>query len=347
MSSELILGVRLDPQTFSTIKLNDINFKTKVEELKYETAGRVNLSKDLFELIYCGYVLEDDMTLESYGLKNGSMIHVLRKREPELPSFPKYISEDAILQLVSAFKSFKENPGLRSALNRIGKKPEVMDNIISSSPGLHEDTVAIAILQDPDLMSYFTDVDTVRRFAEAHPVLVEAAQNIAAAVHAEAHNNVTLGSNSSLFNSQSAAYSYTLDNLSGDEEMAGDSSQSSDSTQTPNLSSNPTNSTVTVAQLAAAVSRARAGSFPLSNSPSSTSAGSTNSGIITTEMFTQAMQQVHSPSVLPRSSDLRRMLAQMHELGLQNDTLNLRALHLTNHDVIAAIELVFSGFSNN
>ncbi|XP_003399496.1 ubiquitin-like protein 7 [Bombus affinis] len=346
MSSELILGVRLDPQTLTTIKLNDINFKTKVEKLKYETAGRVNLSKDLFELIYCGCVLEDDMTLESYGLKNGSMVHVLRRREPELPSFPKCISEDGILQLVSAFKSFKENPGLRSALNRIGKKPEVMDNIISSSPGLHEDTVAIAILQDPDLMSYFTDVDTVRRFAEAHPVLVEAAQNIAAAVHAEAHNNVTVGSNSSLSNSQPAAYSYSLDNLSGDEEMAGDSSQSSDSTQTPNLSSNPTNS-VTVAQLAAAVSRARAGSFPLSNPASSTSAGSTNSGIITTEMFTQAMQQVHSPSVLPRSSDLRRMLAQMHELGLQNDTLNLRALHLTNHDVIAAIELVFSGFSNN
>ncbi|XP_071858716.1 ubiquitin-like protein 7 [Bombus fervidus] len=347
MSSELILGVRLDPQTLTTIKLNDINFKTKVEKLKYETAGRVNLSKDLFELIYCGCVLEDDMTLESYGLKNGSMVHVLRRREPELPSFPKCISEDGILQLVSAFKSFKENPGLRSALNRIGKKPEVMDNIISSSPGLHEDTVAIAILQDPDLMSYFTDVDTVRRFAEAHPVLVEAAQNIAAAVHAEAHNNVTVGSNSSLSNSQPAAYSYSLDNLSGDEEMAGDSSQSTDSTQTPNLSSNPTNSTVTVAQLAAAVSRARAGSFPLSNPASSTSAGSTNSGIITTEMFTQAMQQVHSPSVLPRSSDLRRMLAQMHELGLQNDTLNLRALHLTNHDVIAAIELVFSGFSNN
>ncbi|XP_068979427.1 ubiquitin-like protein 7 [Bombus flavifrons] len=347
MSSELILGVRLDPQTITIIKLNDINFKTKVEKLKYETAGRVNLSKDLFELIYCGCVLEDDMTLESYGLKNGSMVHVLRRREPELPSFPKCISEDGILQLVSAFKSFKENPGLRSALNRIGKKPEVMDNIISSSPGLHEDTVAIAILQDPDLMSYFTDVDTVRRFAEAHPVLVEAAQNIAAAVHAEAHNNVTVGSNSSLSNSQPAAYSYSLDNLSGDEEMAGDSSQSSDSTQTPNLSSNPTNSTVTVAQLAAAVSRARAGSFPLSNPASSTSAGSTNSGIITTEMFTQAMQQVHSPSVLPRSSDLRRMLAQMHELGLQNDTLNLRALHLTNHDVIAAIELVFSGFSNN
>lgn len=58
MSSELILGVRLDPQTFSTIKLNDINFKTKVEELKYETAGKVNLSKDLFgEVFFVSFFL--------------------------------------------------------------------------------------------------------------------------------------------------------------------------------------------------------------------------------------------------------------------------------------------------
>lgn len=48
MSSELILGIRLDLQTLTTIKLSDINFKTKVAELKYETAGRVNLSKELF-----------------------------------------------------------------------------------------------------------------------------------------------------------------------------------------------------------------------------------------------------------------------------------------------------------
>ncbi|XP_076754551.1 ubiquitin-like protein 7 [Xylocopa sonorina] len=347
MSSELILGVRLNPETLTTIKLNDVNFKTKVEELKYETAGRVNLSKELFELIYCGCILEDDMTLEFYGLKSGAMVHVLRKREPELPSLPRYISEANILQLASAFKSFKENPELRSALNGLGKKPEVMDNIISSSPGLHEDTVAIAILQDPELMAYFTDVDTVRRFADAHPVLVEAAQNIAAAVHAEAHKNATTGSNSSVSNSQPAVYPYNLDNLSDDEEMAGDSSQSSDSTQPPNLSANPPNSIITTAQLEASISRARARSFPLSNSPSSTSASSANPGIITTEMFTQAMQQVHSPTVLPRSSDLRRMLAQMHEIGLQNDTLNLRALYLTNCDVQAAIELVFSGFSNN
>lgn len=68
------------------------------------------------ELIYCGCVLEDEMTLESYGLKSGAMIHVLRKRDPELPSLPTHISEDNILQLVSRFKSFKEHSGLRNAL---------------------------------------------------------------------------------------------------------------------------------------------------------------------------------------------------------------------------------------
>lgn len=46
---------------------------------------------------------------------------------------------------------------------RLSKRPEVIDNIISSSPGLHEDSVAIAMLQDPDLMAHFTDVDTVKR----------------------------------------------------------------------------------------------------------------------------------------------------------------------------------------
>jgi len=39
----------------------------------------------------------------------------------------------------------------------------VIDNIISSSPGLYEDSVAIAMLLDVDLMAHFTNVDTIKR----------------------------------------------------------------------------------------------------------------------------------------------------------------------------------------
>lgn len=71
----------------------------------------------LIELIYCGCILEDDVTLESCGLKSGAMIHVLKKKDPEIPVPAKSISEESILQLASAFRSFNENPALRSALH--------------------------------------------------------------------------------------------------------------------------------------------------------------------------------------------------------------------------------------
>lgn len=74
MSSELILGVRLDPQTLTTIKLNDINFKTKVEKLKYETAGRVNLSKDLFGEMF-------SLFLVSISLVNHSVLSFLTSKQ--------------------------------------------------------------------------------------------------------------------------------------------------------------------------------------------------------------------------------------------------------------------------
>ncbi|XP_043284767.1 ubiquitin-like protein 7 [Venturia canescens] len=388
MSSDLLLGVRLDTHTLQTIKLSDVDLRTKVEELRKETATRVQLPKDSFELVFRGCILEDDATMESCGLRNGVTIHVLNKMEPEKPTPAKSITEGSVLQLATAFRSFNENPALRSALHRLSKRPEVIENIISTSPGLNEDSVSIAMLQDPDLMAHFTDPDTVRRIAELHPVLVEAAQLIAAAVHEEARLSCSVsgpgggsgsGGNASTTSAPSTAYSYSLDNLSDDEEMAGDSSQSSDSAQ-PNLHSafNSSAAAITTAQLAAALSRAGARGFPLSTSSSSTSgsSGVSNSGLITTEMFTQAIQQAFAsaPSApsnpltsgastgtppvaapplpllqpaIPQISDLERQLAQMHEIGLQDDTVNVQALQFTNGDVQAAIELVFSGFSDN
>ncbi|KAK0171566.1 hypothetical protein PV328_005007 [Microctonus aethiopoides] len=362
MRMELLLGVRLTSESLTTIKLNDVNVKSKVEDLKIETAERVELSKDLLEFIYCGCILEDDATLESCGLKNGAMIHVLKKNQLETPILAKSIPEGSLLQLANAFRSFNENPALRSALHRLSKRPEVIENIILTTPGLSDDSVAIAMLQDPDLMAHFTDPDTVKRIAELHPVLVEAAQLIAAAVHEEAHSTAASGPGPSSINVPSTAYSYSLDNLSDDEEMAGgDSSQSSDSAQPNVLSEFSSNSsTITTAQLAAALSRAGArNAFPLSNSSSLTSTTSLNSSVITTEMFSQAMQQAFAaapnsvsglppiPPILPQSSDLQLQLTQMHEIGLQDDAVNVQALQFTNGDVQAAIELVFSGFNDS
>lgn len=71
------------------------------------------------DFIYCGLILENDATVESIGLKNGSMIHAQQKKEPEPIVTNKYVSEDCIFQLTSAFKSFNETPAFRIALHVI------------------------------------------------------------------------------------------------------------------------------------------------------------------------------------------------------------------------------------
>lgn len=48
MGSDLLLGVRLDTHTLQTIKLSDVDLRTKVEELRKKTAERVQLAKDSF-----------------------------------------------------------------------------------------------------------------------------------------------------------------------------------------------------------------------------------------------------------------------------------------------------------
>ncbi|XP_020283600.1 ubiquitin-like protein 7 isoform X2 [Pseudomyrmex gracilis] len=322
MTMELLLGLQINSEMAMPITLNDF--------------------------IYCGVILEDDATVESIGLKSGSMIHALQREEFAAPIAKKYISEDCILQLAIAFKSFNVTPAFRSALHRIIKRPEVVDNIILSSPGLHKDAVAIAILQDPDLMSHFTDVDTVKKIAALHPTLIDAAQNVIAAVHEEAHNATSSGSSSSSLSSlqPTTARSYSVDNMTLEEEMARDIAQF--------FATHPVND----------------------NAPSSTSssanqpaASNQSTGVITTQMFMDAMRQAAlatnsnpqqtsasvsvgslSPVLPPFSSpltDLDRQLGQMHEIGLLDDTVNIQALQFTNGDVQAAIELVFSGFNDN
>lgn len=48
MATELLLGVRLMPGPSKVIKLNDVNLKAKVENLRMETATKIELPKDSF-----------------------------------------------------------------------------------------------------------------------------------------------------------------------------------------------------------------------------------------------------------------------------------------------------------
>lgn len=221
----------------------------------------------------------------------------------------------------------------------------------------------------------FSLLSHVLRIAKLHPVLIEAAQNIAAAVHEEAHNAASSGSSSSSVASSqpTTARSYSMDSMSLEEEMARDIAHFF-ATQPVNDSNlrfpNATPAPATNSQrLDNPPSSTSDGANQPTSQPENQSTQSTQStGVITPQMFMEAMRQAalatnsnpQQPAASPATSlspvlplfsapinDLQRQLAQMHEMGLQDDTVNIQALQFTNGDVQAAIELVFSGFYDN
>lgn len=68
------------------------------------------------ELVYCGIILEDELTLSSYGVKPGVTIHVLQKKQEPPEMKPRVLSEAEIQQLVVAFRAFTLSAGYRTAL---------------------------------------------------------------------------------------------------------------------------------------------------------------------------------------------------------------------------------------
>lgn len=213
------------------------------------------------------------------------------------------------------------------------------------------------MLQNPDLIVHMSDPETVRKIAKEHPSLIEAANYIAAHVHEEAAN---VNQNQA---STSSGYSYSLEALSDDEEM--DSSSSDPPRESIPLTRNSSYNAITAAQLAAAIANATNTSFGNPSAVSSPASNPTPSinNVITSEMFSNAIQQAFgaafgssAPTTTPnlnRSGNeeaiesitrrLQPQLRQMREMGLTNDSVNVRALQATSGDVQAAIELVFSG----
>ena len=77
-----------------------------------------------------------------------------------------------------------------------------------------EDSLAQAILTKPDLLKHLCDPEVMEKVAEAHPCLLEAANNLTAAVHEERQSSAR---SSAAPESETSGSSYYLDKMSDDE----------------------------------------------------------------------------------------------------------------------------------
>lgn len=147
------------------------------------------------------------------------------------------------------FRAALTNPSFRQVLQNISK-PESLNSLITSVPGLSDDQVAVSMLHDWELLLQLAESKAVNTLAEKHPAVLDAISQILASVPGIA-NPAALGNERRLQQPGRLARSLGAD--AEDESMEEDIQQGPSNQQPVQGPA----SSITQAQLAAALSLAQ------------------------------------------------------------------------------------------
>ncbi|XP_072167145.1 ubiquitin-like protein 7 [Diadema setosum] len=375
-------------------RLDGIDLSSLIADFRQRVSKVFDLPAADFNLVYCGKLLRDSDTLASSGFKTGCTIHILRKRQPEPEIKPEPLDDTAIRQLLNALHAALLNPAHRQAVHKILTSPETIDNIIAATPGMNTDHIAMSMLRDPQLLVQVADPDNVRRIVKAHPAIGHAVMHIAASVTEEA----ALSGRGGTLGQDAPLDPVFFPDLTSDEEMEtteGGASTSQGTGQRSRGQGMITTAQLTAALAAAGVGRqgnsgmivrpfegpvsasANASSGSQSNqrpaasqpsqsrtsgapapAPAQAAAAAGGQGIITADIFRQAMSQAlqaarrvagtssdsaDASSSAPPAQTFAPQMQQLRDMGLVDDATNLRALQATGGDLQAALHLILEG----
>ena len=230
MSSRGLMFCQMKAGTLNTKKL-DLPLNSPVSKLFSEAASFSASSEERLELSYQGKILRQGKTLEEYEVSEGGLIMVTEIAAPKtaLKPEPAQLSNEEIRKFGVAFKTAMKTPSFSVVVKRLLERDN-MDSLAAACPGLSDDVVAQSFLTRPDLLAQLCgDPETLTNLARSRPALLEAANNLAAAVHEEQQS---LGRSRAASQSEAAAGSsggagggaggggggsYYLDEMSDDE----------------------------------------------------------------------------------------------------------------------------------
>lgn len=320
---------------------------------------------ELMELVHCGCKLKDDLTLNSYDIKSGSTLHILKKAWPEPDIKPEPVNRTAAAREFRLLQAaMHSNAAYRDAVFKMLSNKESLEQIIVASPGLNCDPVALGVLQDKDLFIQFTDPALLDVLIPSHPALVNA---IILILHSVTSSMPSQSGASSSRNAAASSYSempggFLFEGMSDDEEdfQSGSRAGSSRRSRAP-AGSRPMSlgnsgaagpRPITQSELATALALASTpenstATPSLSNQDSAGSAGGSSVAAgtpVTTSLFSQALQQALQASGVPSlQGRWQAQMQQLRDMGIRDEELALRALQATDGDLQAALELIFAG----
>jgi len=187
-----------------------------------EKVGK-QLKVDHFNLLHHGRKITDEsQNLSFYKMTPSSTIHVIESLPPTTdalaPESPPP-SEDKIQEFMFAFGLAIKNSTFHKVAQRLCQRQN-LENFVATCSGLANDPVACAFLTKPELLYSLLDPETLKYCMEKHPGLIDAANQIAAAVYEEEKSNNKSATSSTAMEESEAPnpFAYNLDEMSDDDD---------------------------------------------------------------------------------------------------------------------------------
>nr|SVE73145.1 EOG090X0BNZ [Ceriodaphnia reticulata] len=175
----LSVSVRQSPMQRAFLRLENVASDLSVADLKKDILLKAGLDGHCqLELIYSCRPLKDEATLKSLeGVDNGLKMIYANVIKPAEKLQPKKLNAVEQHQLFLAFRAAMTNPNFRQTLQNFSK-PESVQLLTQTVPGLADDEVALSMLQDWELLLHLADPKIVQVLVEKHPALVDAASRM-------------------------------------------------------------------------------------------------------------------------------------------------------------------------
>ncbi|XP_026325825.1 ubiquitin-like protein 7 isoform X2 [Hyposmocoma kahamanoa] len=377
----VFLGIKVKPGPIERHKLDNFPLDRTVDSLKCEVEKKTNLPSSSLELIHHGKILRDQATLQDSGVKSGEMIHVVKKKVQASPPSPTPFTDAELQQLNASLRTLgctPNAPGWTRAMQLLNDDA-AMSEILEQAPGLSEDCVALSILHEVELLAALgANLQTMRRGAEVHPHLPHALRHLTRLVRSRSNT----AANTDNVPTSGFAYSLEAlsDDEEAEEEENEEGERTpitqeqlaaalQAATEAVSAGSSRGGSQDSLLRLLTAATGTSANARANDQPATSTAGGRP---VITPEMFSEAISDAinragtRNPTGTPMEQstagsssdspareraeggsgggeDFSTQLQHMHEMGLLDDALNVRALLIAAGDVNAAINLVFSG----
>lgn len=337
-------------EVYQTTKhvIEGIELNCRVEELKVIVAEKTNIPVEEQNCIFAGELLQDEKTLDFYGIQDGFTVYVIKKC-----SDPEPLEQDPddvpIAEVMPILEAAIKSPSYRNTVAKILTNPDMLEQLVVTTPGLSADPVAMTLLQDPELLEQLVETANVETVIQEHPSLVQAASYIAAAIAKEGGDRPFGRRNISRI---------VGDDYESDEELRGMEpglvaqaelvAANEERIQSSRLSGTSRGSAprqqVTSTLLSSALASAGISQASASRSragPSTSSGSSSSRQTITRDMVSEAVASVRS--MAQTSSQMQSQLQQLRDMGITDDALSIQALSATGGDVQAALDLIFEG----